>query len=67
MDKGNTVKLMTVSECYSDNRKSMDMYYIVTSEGDGCDVELTYEDIVAIHELTGKVIMEKERKEVQRG
>lgn len=67
MDNECLVRLTTVRECCSNGRNDNEMYMIVTFDGSGEDVNLSYDEIVAIHELTGRVIRERERKEVCHG
>ena len=63
MDNKCLVMLTTVREWCSDGRSDNEMYTIMTSDGSGCDVNLSYDEIVAIHDLTERVIQERERKE----
>nr|DAQ93328.1 MAG TPA: hypothetical protein [Caudoviricetes sp.] len=67
MDNECLVRLTTVREWCSDGRNDNEMYTIITSDGSGCDVNLSYNETVAIHELTGRVIREREKKEVHHG
>lgn len=50
------VRLTTVREWCSNGRSDNEMYTIITSDGAGCDVNLSYDEIVAIHELIERVI-----------
>lgn len=65
MNRPDVVKIVTFRECSSDGQEPEETYYIVTPDGSGGDVDLSFEDIVRIHELTGRVIAEKARKEVR--
>ena len=52
MDNECLVRLTTVREWCSNGRNDNEMYMIVTFDGSGEDVNLSYDEIVAIHELT---------------
>lgn len=50
------VRLTTVREWCSNGRIDNEMHSIMTSDDAGCDVNLSYDEIVAIHELIERVI-----------
>lgn len=57
------VTLTVVREMVSDGRGEIETYYL-ESGGGGGDTKLVFDDILKIHELTGRVIAEKKRREV---
>lgn len=58
------VTLTVVRAIVSDGRGEEETYYLECG-GAGGDTKLVWDDIVRINELTGRVIAEKERKEVE--